>query len=146
MCFRKLLPDIHTVGIREIRRRISQRSEISDRCFAIVKKASEVDHTGELEDGLDKEKTEHEEHDKADLFAAAFDGIARAEPVSEQAIAGMPTENSTSPLIRKTTSEAMLLARFAVLAQPDAFRSPMPRITENAIVRNVPVPGPISPS
>ena len=61
-------------------------------------------------------------------------------------MAGMPTENSTLPFTRKTISDATLDDRFATRAQPEDFRSPKPRTIENAIVRNVPVPGPISPS
>ncbi len=44
---------------------------------------SKIDHAGNLQNGLQEQQTEHEEHDKTDALAAAFDRVTGAEPVAD---------------------------------------------------------------
>ena len=45
-----------------------------------------------------------------------------------------------------STAEATLEQRFAIFAQPDAVRRSIESAIVNAMIINVPVPGPMSPS
>jgi len=63
-----------------------------------------------------------------------------------QAAAGSASSHQTLPLKMNSTAEATLEQRFAIFAQPDAVRRSIESAIVNAMIINVPVPGPMSPS
>jgi hypothetical protein len=67
-------------------------------------------------------------------------------PSTQQQVAGSTSFHITWPPAIHTAALATLEARFATLAQPDAVSKSMPSTSVNAMIRKVPVPGPMSPS